>query len=87
MGQFQANSNGPYDMMGNVYEWTLDWYGPYATDDVQVNPKGSAAGKDKVVRGGSWNSPNHYLRASDRVSKSPEFRYSDVGFRCAASIK
>jgi formylglycine-generating enzyme required for sulfatase activity len=71
VGKFEANSNGLYDMMGNVYEWTLDWYG---------SDEGSK--KDKVVRGGSWNSPGHYLRTSDRVKKDPELRYSDVGFRC-----
>ncbi len=82
VGQLDPNSNGLYDMMGNVNEWTQDWYGPYETEGVSVNPEGPASGKDKVVRGGSWNSPSHYLRVSDRVFRSPELRYSDVGFRC-----
>jgi len=82
VGEFHANSLGLHDMMGNVYEWTSDGYGPLATDGVQVNPRGPASSKEVVVRGGSWNSPNHYLRPSDRVGKSPELRYSDVGFRC-----
>ncbi|MCS5621915.1 MAG: formylglycine-generating enzyme family protein [Nitrospinaceae bacterium] len=70
-GKFAANSNGLYDMMGNAYEWTSDGYDP---------TKGT--GKNKVVRGGSWNSTGHFLRTSDRVEKDPELRYSDVGFRC-----
>ena len=70
-GKFTANSNGLYDMMGNAYEWTLDWY-----------ESTGGAGKNKVVRGGSWNSAGHFLRISDRVKKDPELRYSDVGFRC-----
>jgi formylglycine-generating enzyme len=74
VGKFEANSNGLYDMMGNVYEWTLDWY---AEGDR----------KDKVVKGGSWNSPGHYLRTSDRVKKDPQLRYSDVGFRCVKTEK
>lgn len=81
-GSLAPNSNGLYDMLGNVNEWTLDWYGPLKTDGVVVNPVGPESGKDKIVRGGSWNSPSHYLRASDRVFRSPELRYSDVGFRC-----
>lgn len=82
VGGLAPSSNGLYDMMGNVNEWTLDWYGPLNTEGVAVNPVGPESGKDKVVRGGSWNSPSHYLRVSDRVFRSPEFRYSDVGFRC-----
>ena len=70
-GKFTANSNGLYDMMGNAYEWTSDGYDPT-----------EGTGKNKVVRGGSWNSPRHFLRTSDRVEKDPELRYSDVGFRC-----
>ena len=68
IGKFEANSHGLFDMMGNVYEWTLSEYGP--------------SGKNKVVRGGAWNSASHFLRTSDRVGKDPELRYSDVGFRC-----
>ncbi len=86
-GELHANSNGLFDMMGNVYEWTLDGYGPSSTEGVQVNPKGAETAKDKVIRGGSWNSPPHYLRVSDRVARSPELRYSDVGFRCITSPK
>lgn len=82
VGGREPNSNGLYDMLGNVYEWTADAYGPYDVGTLQRNPKGSLDGKEKVVRGGSWNSPAHYLRTSDRVARSPELRYSDVGFRC-----
>ena len=73
IGKFEANSHGLYDMMGNVYEWTK-----YSSDD----SSGTSALKNKVVRGGSWSSPSHFLRPSDRVAKDPELRYSDVGFRC-----
>ena len=75
-GKFEPNSNGLYDMMGNVYEWTLDNY--LSSGD----RKSSSTGGDKVVKGGAWNSPSHYLRTSDRVAKDPQLRYSDVGFRC-----
>jgi sulfatase modifying factor 1 len=74
VGKFESNSNGLYDMMGNVYEWTLDWFD-------------GGAKKSKVVRGGSWVSPGHFLRTSDRVGKDPELRYSDVGFRCIKTEK
>ena len=69
-------------MMGNVYEWTMDWYGSYSTNQKQKNPLGPEKGKNKVVRGGSWDSLGHFLRTSDRVPKDPDLRYSGVGFRC-----
>jgi iron(II)-dependent oxidoreductase len=85
VGSFTPSASGLFDMMGNVSEWTSDWYAPYITSETQINPKGPETGKNKVVRGGSWNSPRHFLRASDRTARSPELQYSDVGFRCAVS--
>jgi formylglycine-generating enzyme required for sulfatase activity len=82
VGNFGPNSHGLYDMMGNVYEWTKDWYGSYPKTEIQKNPLGPAKGKNKVVRGGSWDSLGHFLRTSDRVAKDPDLRYSGVGFRC-----
>ena len=79
------NSKGLYDMLGNVYEWTQDWYGPYQTTELQINPKGLASGKQKVVKGGSWSSPTHFIRVSDRVARDYELRFSDLGFRCVKS--
>lgn len=86
VGQLEFNTQGLYDMLGNVYEWTQDWYGPYKKKGVEINPKGPVSGNDKVVRGGAWDSPANFLRISDRVAKEPKFRFSDVGFRCAKSI-
>jgi len=87
VGSLRSNSNGLYDMMGNVYEWTSDWYAPYPSEEVVSNPKGPSEGKEKVVRGGAWHSPSHYLRVADRVAKNPEYKYSDVGIRCSYSFK
>jgi iron(II)-dependent oxidoreductase len=80
VASFEPNSQGLYDMMGNVYEWTMDWYAPY--NNAAKNPSGPEKGKNKVVRGGSWDALNHFLRTSDRVAKDPDLRYSGVGFRC-----
>lgn len=53
-GGFPANAWGLHDMHGNVFQWCQDWYGNYPQNEL-VDPQGPNAGKDRVMRGGSWN--------------------------------
>ncbi len=62
-----ASPYGALDMVGNVGEWTADWY---------------ERGKSRSLRGGSWYAEPRYARASSRYGVDPAYRVPLVGFRC-----
>lgn len=89
-----ALGNSPYgvwDMAGNVWEWTNDWYdADYYVLSPANNPMGPFMPEDinhplKVVRGGGLYSEPAQLRAAARAGANPHRAYDDVGFRCVAS--
>ncbi|MEM9454292.1 MAG: SUMF1/EgtB/PvdO family nonheme iron enzyme [Myxococcota bacterium] len=99
VGSRPAGVYGLHDMMGNAYEWVLDWYSPsYAecgADCEGQDPRGPCKGVEpceghymRIVRGGSW-----YWDASraNAVYRRPHFPSNEpfhhFGFRCAASVE
>ena len=78
-----ASRYGVKDVVGNVWEWTADWYGAYAKDESK-DPKGPADGAERVIRGGSWNgSYASWVRPTFRYKAEPTKRSYGIGFRCA----
>jgi formylglycine-generating enzyme required for sulfatase activity len=82
VGQFSANPWGFFDMHGNVWELTADWYqAAYPTGNPVVDPTGPASGSLRVRRGGAWSSSGAGLRSAGRAYDSPSYRYNNRGFR------
>ena len=95
VGIYSANSNGLYDMAGNVAEWTSTIYteaGVEAMNDINPQLKYNAAIEDpyrlkkKSVRGGSWKDPESYIRSAWRSSEYQNQPRSYIGFRCVRSL-
>jgi formylglycine-generating enzyme required for sulfatase activity len=76
---------GHADLAGNVWEWTLDWFGPYdasCADCAQLVP---AVPAERVLRGGGFfNEDVGLLRSAYRdVHHNPGARVTSYGLRCA----
>jgi len=84
VGLKQPNAWGLYDMLGDVFQWCRDWYGPYQGGSV-TDPIGATSGTIRVSRGGGWLVPAGHCRSAYRYGDGPGYRDTNLGFRLALS--
>ncbi|HEY8205765.1 MAG TPA: SUMF1/EgtB/PvdO family nonheme iron enzyme, partial [Pyrinomonadaceae bacterium] len=77
-------SHGCHQMIGDVWEWTTSDYVPYPgfkSDFDEYNDKWFVG--QKVLRGGSYATPQIHIRSTYRNFFYPHERWMIAGFRCA----
>ena len=94
VGCFEPNDFGAYDLIGNVWEWTANWYAPRHNPLDKSNPIGpnqresfdyaNAGFPVKVIKGGSYLcAPNYCMRyrPAARQAADTGLGTSHIGFR------
>ena len=83
VGSYEPNGWGIYDMLGNTWEWCLDWYAADITGLNGAVNVDSSTGK-RVTRSCAWNYIAEYERPACRnISFVPTQRSESIGFRVA----
>lgn len=80
---------GCYDMLGNVWEWSLDWFVPGRERPEPVDALGKApsSGAYRALRGGSWANPSWMVTIPFRSHLAPSARGATIGFRCVLPLE
>lgn len=99
VGCFDTNEYGAYDLIGNVWEWTGNWYAPIHDPEDSINPKGpeEVVNLDKknegypmrVIKGGSYLcAPNYCMRyrPAARQAQDTGLGSTHIGFRTVLNM-
>jgi sulfatase modifying factor 1 len=84
VGTFPPNGYGLFDMAGNVWQWTKDWYAARHFHDPSRPCCGPRVAR-KVIMGGSYLCAPNYCqryRPAARFPQAIDTTTSHIGFRC-----
>lgn len=81
VGTKNPNDWNLYDMHGNVYEKCADVYHDNYNGAPQDGSPWGVGNGTKVMRGGSWPSPDRFCRSAYRAWQTPDDRGNSYGFR------
>ncbi len=82
--ELRPSIRGLFDLHGNQFEWTHDWYADFAKT-AAVDSIGAEGGSDRVYRGGGYFYAAAYCRPAYRSPGAPLLRSIYIGFRLALS--
>ncbi|MEO6950263.1 MAG: SUMF1/EgtB/PvdO family nonheme iron enzyme [Polyangia bacterium] len=83
VASYPPSSDGLYDLAGNVWEWTADYYGRSHTAPTPRGAEELGRAPRRSVRGGACCSILAAPRTANRVGWPEDYRDTDLGFRCA----
>lgn len=81
INEHRPNAFGLYEVHGNVWEWTNDWYAPLGSENQLTNPLGPSNGTIRSIRGGGFDSPLTAKAFESRLGTAPEDTEPNIGFR------
>lgn len=83
---FPPNAWGLYDIHGNVWELTRDYYAPRLPGGNLEDWTGPPSGSYRVIRGGGYKSSAAACRCASRMQIQPDQQEADVGFRVVVEL-
>jgi formylglycine-generating enzyme required for sulfatase activity len=82
-----ASPFGVEETVGNVWEWTSDWFTPYEGNMREHRDYGET---HRIAKGGSWFTYRNYARSGSRYPFNPLVDYrgvSPIGFRLVEELQ